>query len=36
MKKAVFSAELPNAETVAAMQEAQAMAESRFNPVNVP
>lgn len=25
MKKAVFSAELPNAETVAAMQEARAM-----------
>lgn len=34
--KAVFSAELPNAETVAAMQEARAMAESRFNPVNAP
>jgi len=27
---------LPNAETVAAMQEARAMAESRFHPVNVP
>lgn len=32
--RAVFSAELPNAETIAAMQEARAMTHARFGAID--